>query len=129
MPFLLAEILNFQGSTHLIGVGSLSKLFTKSFGPNPNEATAMDGSTKYLVSEVLIAVLDRKFGFQAGESSITKILAKAFKYEYNVSLSNVSTPLLILINVKNPQKHCIFRAIKRAGDGNRSFLELRNALK
>lgn len=26
MPFLLAEILNFQGSTHLIGVGSLSKL-------------------------------------------------------------------------------------------------------
>ena len=25
MPFLLAEILNFQGSTHLIGVGSLSK--------------------------------------------------------------------------------------------------------
>ena len=27
MPFLLAEILNFQGSTHLIGVGSLSKLY------------------------------------------------------------------------------------------------------
>ena len=27
MPFLLAEILNFQGSTHLIGVGSLSYLF------------------------------------------------------------------------------------------------------
>ena len=26
MPFLLAEILNFQGSTHLIGVGSLSKV-------------------------------------------------------------------------------------------------------
>ena len=26
MPFLLAEILNFQGSTHLIGVGSLSKI-------------------------------------------------------------------------------------------------------
>jgi hypothetical protein len=29
MPFLLAEILNFQGSTHLIGVGSLSKLSKK----------------------------------------------------------------------------------------------------
>ena len=27
MPFLLAEILNFQGSTHRIGVGSFSKLF------------------------------------------------------------------------------------------------------
>ena len=26
MPFLLAEILNFQGSAHLIGVGSLSKI-------------------------------------------------------------------------------------------------------
>ena len=29
MPFLLAEILNFQGSTHLNGVGSLSVLLTK----------------------------------------------------------------------------------------------------
>ena len=26
MPFLLAEILNFQGSTHRIGVGSFSKV-------------------------------------------------------------------------------------------------------
>ena len=28
MPFLLAEILNFQGSTHRIGVGSFSILFS-----------------------------------------------------------------------------------------------------
>lgn len=28
MPFLLAEIWNFQGSTHLIGVGSLSQLYS-----------------------------------------------------------------------------------------------------
>ena len=28
MPFLLAEILNFQGSTHRIGVGSFSKFIT-----------------------------------------------------------------------------------------------------
>ena len=28
MPFLLAEILNFQGSTHLIGVGSLSQVLS-----------------------------------------------------------------------------------------------------
>ena len=27
MPFLLAEILNFQGSTHRIGVGSFSNIF------------------------------------------------------------------------------------------------------
>ena len=26
MPFLLAEILDFQGSAHLIGVGSLSNI-------------------------------------------------------------------------------------------------------
>ena len=26
MPFLLAEILNFQGSTHRIGVGSFSNI-------------------------------------------------------------------------------------------------------
>lgn len=29
MPFLLAEILNFQGSTHHIGVGSFSQLLNK----------------------------------------------------------------------------------------------------
>ena len=29
MPFLLAEILNFQGSTHRIGVGSFSKKLFK----------------------------------------------------------------------------------------------------
>lgn len=27
MPFLLAEMSNFQGSTHLYGVGSFSKIF------------------------------------------------------------------------------------------------------
>ena len=29
MPFLLAEILNFQGSTHRIGVGSFSNSLVK----------------------------------------------------------------------------------------------------
>ena len=32
MPFLLAEILDFQGSAHLIGVGSLSKEFVSKLG-------------------------------------------------------------------------------------------------
>jgi len=27
MPFLLAEILNFQGSTHLFGVGSFNNIY------------------------------------------------------------------------------------------------------
>ena len=30
MPFLLAEILNFQGSTHRTGVGSFSKILKTS---------------------------------------------------------------------------------------------------
>ena len=33
MPFLLAEILNFQGSTHRYGVGSFSKIDKKSEVP------------------------------------------------------------------------------------------------
>lgn len=35
MPFLLAEILDFQGSAHLIGVGSLSNTYFKDFA-NPD---------------------------------------------------------------------------------------------
>ena len=37
MPFLLAEILNFQGSTHHIGVGSFSKLLKL---PTPKQGFA-----------------------------------------------------------------------------------------
>ena len=36
----------------------------------PNDAVAIDGSEKYLVSVVRMDVFDLKFGFQAGESSI-----------------------------------------------------------
>lgn len=32
MPFLLAEILNFQGSTPLIGVGSFSNVYNNGYG-------------------------------------------------------------------------------------------------
>ena len=51
------------------------KSLIKSSGPNPSAAVAIDESTKYLVSAVLIAVLDLKFGFHAGESSITNIFS------------------------------------------------------
>ena len=37
MPFLLAEILNFQGSTHRIGVGSFSYLIYTFFILNLNK--------------------------------------------------------------------------------------------
>ena len=53
------------------------KSLIKSFGPIPNAATPIEGSAKYLVSEVLVAILLRKLGFQAGLSSTTKILFKA----------------------------------------------------
>ena len=56
---------------------------------------AIEGSTKYLVSEVLIAVLLLKFGFHAGESSITKIFFKAFTYDKIVSVSKVFESLTI----------------------------------
>lgn len=53
------------------------KSSNKSLGPMPNDAVAIDGSEKYLVSVVRMDVFDLKFGFQAGESSITNIFLKA----------------------------------------------------
>ena len=72
------------------------KSFIKSFGPNPNAAIAIDGSIKYLVSDVLIAVLLLKFGFHAGASSITKISFNACIYEYTVSVSNENASFAII---------------------------------
>ena len=39
MPFLLAEILNFQGSTHRIGVGSFSKKVSQEY----SKVSMLDG--------------------------------------------------------------------------------------
>src|SRR5699024_1776782 len=77
------------------------KSFIKSFGPIPNEATAIDGSIKYLVSDVLIAVLLLKFGFQAGDSSSTNIFFNAFTYDNTVSVSREveSLAIISLLNV------------------------------
>ena len=47
------------------------KSSSKLLGPIPNDAAAIDGSEKYLVSVVRMDVFDLKFGFHAGESSIT----------------------------------------------------------
>ena len=44
MPFLLAEILNFQGSTHHIGVGSFSFLYKKKRGLFQTGIALYDGS-------------------------------------------------------------------------------------
>ena len=54
MPFLLAEILNFQGSTHLIGVGSLSKLYTEL------SQTAYN-SENYLFTQNLLSEIQKYF--------------------------------------------------------------------
>ena len=53
----------------------------RSLGPTPKAATPIDGSEKYRVSELLIAVLLLKLGFQASESSNTKIYFNASMYE------------------------------------------------
>jgi len=66
------------------------KSFIKSCGPAPNADTAIEGSTKYLVSDERMDVLDLKLGFQAGISSITKIFFNAFKYDAIVSSFNDS---------------------------------------
>ena len=69
--------------------GALGLKFSKA-------AAAIEGSTKYLVSELLIAVFDLRLGFHAGVSSMTKSFLNADKYErkvfsLNVSLSSVRT--------------------------------------
>src|SRR5699024_8085244 len=76
------------------------KSLIKSLGPIPSEATAIDGSTKYLVSAVLIAVLLLKFGFQAGASSITNIFFNAFTYDNTVSVSKELESLAIISFLK-----------------------------
>ena len=66
----------------------------------PNAAAAIDGSVKYLVSDVRIAALDRKLGFQDGISSITNIICNAFRYETMVFSSKVlSVPATMSVRI------------------------------
>ena len=55
MPFLLAEILNFQGSTHRIGVGSFSNLFAKTSWHARTESTSFDGRFVRLDPQVFLS--------------------------------------------------------------------------
>ena len=59
----------------------------RSSGPISSETVAKDGSEKYNVGDVLIAVLDLSFGLHAGRSSSTKIFFKIFpqSIDYNRS--------------------------------------------
>ncbi len=45
MPFLLAEVLNFQCTTHLIGVESLSYLYVEDGNGNVNYTTVSKSGT------------------------------------------------------------------------------------
>lgn len=54
------------------------KSFIKSLGPKPNDAVAIEGSTKYRVSDVRITDFERRLGFHATTSSTTKIFFSAF---------------------------------------------------
>ena len=64
MPFLLAEILNFQGSTHHIGVGSFSKVFVngqemKTFS-NDDELLSISIPQDTLTGHVTVRYAERK---------------------------------------------------------------------
>lgn len=69
----------------------------RSLGPNPRAAVATEGSTKYRVSDVRIADLDLRLGFQANESSITNIFFKASIYE-DIVLSSEAFCSLVRIS-------------------------------
>ena len=51
MPFLLAEILNFQGSTHRIGVGSFSNILNKQ---SEGECTSPDPAKIFMLLKVAV---------------------------------------------------------------------------
>ena len=55
----------------------------------PSAAVPIDGSEKYLVSDVRMAVLLLRFGFHAAESSNTNIFFRASIYDDTVSLMSV----------------------------------------
>ena len=65
----------------------------RSAGPKPSAAAAIEGSVKYRVSDVRIAVFERKLGFHASTSSTTKILFSALMYDAIVSSSRESPSL------------------------------------
>ena len=54
-----------------------SKSFKIPLGSVLSAATAIDGSTKWRLSDVRMAVFDLKEGCHAGRSSVTKILFRA----------------------------------------------------
>ena len=87
----------FHRKAIVIGPGIKTGLIIKYDNPKQvgadrivNAAAAIEGSTKYLVSELLIAVFDLRFGFQAGVSSITKSFLNAKIYERSVFSLKVS---------------------------------------
>ncbi len=65
MPFLLVEILNFQGSTHFIGVGSLSYLLKQTELKRTVKIVPVDDVVSILTfqcNEIEYAFLDRGCG-------------------------------------------------------------------
>ena len=64
--------------------------FIRSAGPIPRAAVPIEGSEKYLVSVVRMAVLLLRFGFHAGASSSTKIFFSALIYDETVSRMSVA---------------------------------------
>lgn len=83
MPFLLAEILDFQGSAHLIGVGSLSHLYLY-FGTEKQN----DKKNKNIVTNsVLMCYIYRRTkeegaGRRSDAGCILKSASLSFRFSY-----------------------------------------------
>ena len=90
MPFLLAEILNFQGSTHLIGVGSLILLSkswniscravyeTRTYG-SMGGARFYSPSTLFMLC-VILKLFTEKTDYSLPEGYIIMIIKKDYKH-------------------------------------------------
>ncbi len=74
MPFLLAEILNFQGSIHLTGVGSFSYLYAirvctfKPYLPAGNRDAACALSPQKRKKRITVMLV--LYGFERGAESL-----------------------------------------------------------
>lgn len=97
MPFLLAEILNFQGSTHLIGVGSLSKLINTVYhvrlGAQVTTLTKKRENFSKLNDEdkcIVLSEILHMFQCQSGSANLTLIggSAKAGILVLNNNITN-----------------------------------------
>ena len=83
MPFLLAEILNFQGSTHHIGVGSFSKVVRKFY--DSLHYLSLQGKTK---PKEYVYILEYPNGDSASRKMIRNRLKSKLPFALQENIGN-----------------------------------------